>query len=78
MVKLQGLSEAKMELPLCDAEDDDEYIKRIRTAVRVLGSWLTTINKKIFSGALNVKYIGICGTSLANINLKAVKVIPLL
>jgi len=38
-----------------------------------LGNWHSTINASILKHTPNLKYIGICGTSLANIDLEAVR-----
>lgn len=73
LAKLQELSKEKIEIHSSDAGSNEEYIKRIGTAECVIGSWLTTINESILSATPNVKYIGICGTSLANIDMDAVR-----
>lgn len=38
-----------------------------------MGNWHSTINASILKHTPNLKYIGICGTSLANIDLEAVR-----
>ncbi|MFA6553115.1 MAG: NAD(P)-dependent oxidoreductase [Patescibacteria group bacterium] len=71
--KLQELSVEKIRFPTGNAGSKDEYIKRIGDADAVIGSWVTTINEGILASAKNIKYIGICGTSLANIDIQAVE-----
>ena len=66
-------SHSKIVFPNFDSRNDGERISRIGDSDAVLGSWQTKINDKILSNAPNLKYIGICGTSLANIDLDAVR-----
>lgn len=59
--------------PEFDAKDETEVYERIGNADAVLGNWQSIINTSILKHTPNLKYIGICGTSLANIDLEAIK-----
>lgn len=56
-----------------DSQSEDETISRIGDADAVLGSWNSTITKKILDTCPNLKYIGICGTSLTKVDVEEVK-----
>lgn len=56
-----------------DYKDEDEIVSRIGNADAVLGSWNTLINKKILDACPNIKYIGVCGTSVTKIDIEEVK-----
>lgn len=71
--RLQSLSDSLIIFPKDDTKTNQEVIERIGDSDAVLGSWITTINKGILDSSLNLRYIGICGTSMANIDLDAVK-----
>lgn len=66
-------SKSPLIFPETDSKDVNEYIKRIGNADCVIGSWKTTIDKRILDSCPNIKFIAICGTSLANINIDEVK-----
>lgn len=66
--KLRNLSLSDINFPETDSQDDQEVISRIGEADAVLGSWKSTLNKNILDHTPNLKYVGICGTSLANID----------
>lgn len=71
--ELQNYSEEPIIFPETDTKNDEEVIERIGDADAILGSWLTTINKNILKKTPNLKYIGICGTNMAHVDLKAVE-----
>lgn len=71
--KIQHYSNEPVIYPEFDTEDEKEICQRINNADAVLGNWHSTINASILKHTPNLKYIGICGTSLANIDLEAVR-----
>ena len=71
--KIQEFSESSVTFPDTDSENDEQVIKRIGNADAVLGSWKSTINQKVLDACPSIKYIGICGTSMANIQVNEVK-----
>lgn len=56
-----------------DSKSEEETITRIGLADGVLGSWNSTITKKVLDACPSIKYIGICGTSLTKVDLEEVK-----
>ncbi|MBI5061787.1 MAG: dihydrofolate reductase [Candidatus Aenigmarchaeota archaeon] len=50
-----------------DPKNVNEMIKRVGNADCVLISWRTKLGKEIFETCKNIKYIGLCATSFANI-----------
>ena len=70
---IQDYSNELVIYPESDAKDETETYKRIGRADAILGNWQSTINASILKHTPNLKYIGVCGTSLANIDLEAVK-----
>lgn len=71
--KIQHYSNERVIYPEFDTEDEKEICQRINNADAALGNWHSIINASILKHTQNLKYIGICGTSLANINLEAVR-----
>lgn len=71
--KIQQFSESPVVFPNTDSENDEQIIERIGDADAVLGSWKSTINERILNSCPSIKYIGICGTSMANIRIEEVK-----
>lgn len=71
-IAIQDYSNETVIYPEFDAKNETEIYKRIGNADAVLGNWQSTINASILKHTPNLKYIGICGTSLANIELEAV------
>jgi len=71
--KIQHYSNEFVVYPEFDSKDDTEVYQRINSADAVLGNWNSTINASILNRVPNLKYIGICGTNLANIDLEAVR-----
>ncbi len=71
--KIQHYSNERVIYPEFDTEDETEIYQRINNADAALGNWHSTINASILKHTPNLKYIGICGTSLANIDLEAVR-----
>jgi lactate dehydrogenase-like 2-hydroxyacid dehydrogenase len=71
-LSIQILSHKPVIYPKVDAKDSTEVIERIGDADAVLGNWESTINTSILEATPNLKYIGICGSSLANIDIEAV------
>ncbi|HUW22268.1 MAG TPA: NAD(P)-dependent oxidoreductase [Candidatus Bathyarchaeia archaeon] len=55
-----------------DSKTEDETVLRIGQSDAVLGSWNSTITKKVLDACPNLKYIGICGTSLTNVDVEEV------
>lgn len=66
-------SEASIKYLTNELSDEKEIIELARDAQAILGSWNCHINDQILDSCPNIKYIGICGTSLANIDLEAVR-----
>jgi lactate dehydrogenase-like 2-hydroxyacid dehydrogenase len=58
---------------ISDEMNENEVVKAIGTADAVLGSWNCRINSKILDQCPNIKYIGICGTSVINIDVDEVQ-----
>lgn len=52
-----------------DPKNTNQTTKRINNADCVLISWRTIINKQVFKNCENIKYIGVCGTSFANVDI---------
>lgn len=71
--ELQNFSDLLVMFPKTDATSENEVIQRIGKADAVLGSWKSTITKRILDKCPSIKYIGICGTSMANIEVDEVK-----
>lgn len=71
--KIQHYSNEPVIYSEFDTKDEKEICQRINDADAVLGNWHSTINASILKHTPNLKYIGICGTSLANIDLEAVR-----
>jgi len=71
--KIQHYSNERVIYPEFDTKNETEIYQRINNADAALGNWHSTINTSILKHTPNLKYIGICGTSLANINLEAVR-----
>lgn len=71
--KIQHYSNQPIIYPKFDAKDENEICQRISNADAVLGNWHSTISASILERAPNLKYIGICGTNLADIDLEAVR-----
>ena len=71
--KIQYYSNKPVIYPEFDTEDETEIYQRINNADAALGNWHSIINPSILEHTPNLKYIGICGTSLENIDLEAVK-----
>lgn len=70
---IQHYSNEAVIYPEFDTEDEKEICRRIDNADAVLGNWSSIINASILKHTPNLKYIGICGTSLANIDLEAAR-----
>lgn len=70
---IRGFSESEIVYPTSDSTTDQDVIARIGDADAVLGSWKSTLNKNILDYTANLKYVGICGTSLANIDQEELK-----
>jgi hypothetical protein len=71
--QIQKYSEEKVMFYSDDSQSEDETISRIGDADAVLGSWNSTITKKVLDSCPNIKYIGICGTSLTKVDVEEVK-----
>ncbi len=69
--KIQTFSASPMTFPATDATTDEARIQRIGNADAVLGSWMTAINQTVLDACPHIRYIGICGTNLKNIDLDA-------
>lgn len=66
------LSNIDIVFPDTDSTSEDETIQRIGNSSVVLGSWNSTITKNILDKCPNIKYIGICGTSLTKVDVDEV------
>lgn len=71
--KIQHYSNMRIIYPEFNTEDEKEICQRINNADAALGNWQSIINASILKHTPNLKYIGICGTCLANIDLKTTK-----
>ncbi len=71
--EIQGYSVAKVIFQDKNSVSENETILRIGDADGVLGSWNSIITKRILDLCLNIKYIGICGTSITNIDVDEIK-----
>lgn len=70
--KLSSYSSVEVVFPETDLAIEKEIIEAIGEADAVFGSWNCTITENILNQCPNIKYIGVCGTSLANIDTKEV------
>lgn len=70
--KLQSYSKNHVVLPTEDLFNESEIIAVIGDSDAVFGSWNCTITENILNKCPNIKYIGVCGTSLANIDTEKV------
>lgn len=68
--KIREYSEAEVVFQITDSDSEEETIKRIGSSDAALGSWNTKITPKIIDSCPNLKYIGICGTSLTYVDVK--------
>lgn len=66
--EIAKLSDKNLILHTTDSDSEEMTIKRIGSADATLGSWNTTITKNVLDHCPNLKYIGICGTSLTNVD----------
>lgn len=67
------LSKAMVSFPTKDPKSEEEVIRRIGRADCALTSWKTPITKRVLDRCPNLRYIGISGTSVANIDLEEAK-----
>ena len=70
---IQRYSNEPVIYPKFDTESEAEICQRIYNADAILGNWHSIINASILKHAPNLKYIGICGTSLENVDLDEVE-----
>lgn len=70
---LRGYSDNEIIFPVSDSQSEEETIKLIGGSDAVLGSWNSTITSRVLDACPNIKYIGICGTSLTKVNVEDVK-----
>ena len=70
---IQRYSNESVIYPEFDTESEADIYQRIYNADAVLGNWNSIINASILKHAPNLKYIGICGTSLENVDLEEVE-----
>lgn len=70
-IELQNYSQSEITFVSSDSSSEDETIRRIGDADAALGSWNTTITPKVLNACPNLKYIGICGTSLTYVDVKS-------
>lgn len=71
--EIQEYSDNKVVFPVSDSQSEEETIKLIGDADAVLGSWNSTITSRVLDACQDVKYIGICGTSLTKVDVENVK-----
>lgn len=69
---IQNFSESPISFAVSDCNSETETIARIGDSDAILGSWNTTITPKVLDACPNLKYIGICGTSLTKIDVNEV------
>ena len=70
---LLGYSDNEIIFPVSDSQSEDETIKLIGDSDAILGSWNSTITPRVLDACPNIKYIGICGTSLTKVDVENVK-----
>jgi phosphoglycerate dehydrogenase-like enzyme len=70
---LQNLLDEKLEFPQEMEATEQQLIERTGNAEMVLVSVFSKLTKNYFNACPSLKYIGICGTSTANVNLEEVK-----
>jgi phosphoglycerate dehydrogenase-like enzyme len=70
---LREYSDSQIIFPTEGSKSEEETIKIISDADAVLGSWDSTITPRILEACSNLKYIGICGTSLTKVDVEDVK-----
>lgn len=73
MDQISSFSNDKVIFYDTDSQSEEETVERIGDADAVLGSWNSTITKKVLDACPNLKYIGICGTSLTKVDVDEVK-----
>jgi lactate dehydrogenase-like 2-hydroxyacid dehydrogenase len=73
MEQIENYSNQEVVFYDTDSQSEEETIERIGNADAVLGSWNSTITKKVLDTCPNLKYIGICGTSLTKVDVEEVK-----
>ncbi len=71
--KVQRYSGERIIYPEMNPKDEKEICERIGDADAVLGDFHSTITSSVLKNTPNLKYIGICGTNLKNVDLKAAK-----
>ncbi len=71
--KIQHYSNEHIVYPEFDPKDEKEVCERIGDSDAVLGGVYSTITSSILKYTPNLKYIGICGTNLKDVDLEAVK-----
>lgn len=71
--ELKKFSKRKVNFAQEKPRSEKKLLENIGEADGILVSWGTTISKKIMEKSPNLKYIGICGTNLKNIDLEEAK-----
>jgi phosphoglycerate dehydrogenase-like enzyme len=69
---IQELSEQPVIFPGTNAADEDELVARTGDADAILFSWGTNITASYLEHCPSLKYIGVCATTLGNIDTDAV------
>ncbi len=54
-------------------KNQEELILRVKDADAILINWKTSIDKKVIDASLKLKYIGVCGTNTAQIDLESAR-----
>ena len=68
---LSGLCEGEIKVYEDDPKDVNSVISRIGEADCVLTSWRSEINSEVIEACSNLKYIGVCATSVTKVDLSA-------
>lgn len=70
---IRSYSDDEIVFPASDSQSEEETIKLIGASDAVLGSWNSRITSRVLDACPNIKYIGICGTSLTKVDVEDVK-----
>jgi len=70
---IRKYSQSPINFPNSQPSSSYEIIKQIGDADAILVSWENLIDKVVLQKTSNLKYIGICATNMANIDIKSAK-----
>lgn len=71
--EIRKLSNTPIIYPSAHPDSEKEMVERIGNSDAILASWENVISKPIIDQAVNLKYIGLCATSMANIDVAHAK-----